>query len=162
MSLSRNISARHPEVPNLICAAVSRLVCFERTSVVSGYRNVYPNNKQNVRADLRRSFCMTDKRLILTTCGSLEEARSIAHALVERQLAACVNIVPQIESVYRWQGEIETATEWLLVIKTTSDASEGVREALTELNSYELPECIEIAIEAGSTAYLEWIGESVS
>jgi periplasmic divalent cation tolerance protein len=105
---------------------------------------------------------MTDKRLVLTTCGSLEEARSIAHALVERQLAACINIVPQIESVYRWQGEIETATEWLLVIKTTSDASESVREALTELNSYELPECIEIAIEAGSTAYLEWIGQSVS
>jgi periplasmic divalent cation tolerance protein len=64
---------------------------------------------------------MTDKRLVLTTCGSLEEARGIAHALVERQLAACVNIVPQIESVYRWQGEIETATEWLLVIKTTAD-----------------------------------------
>jgi periplasmic divalent cation tolerance protein len=63
---------------------------------------------------------MTDKRLVLTTCHSLEEARTIAHALVEGHLAACVNIVPQIESVYRWQGEIETATEWLLVIKTTT------------------------------------------
>jgi periplasmic divalent cation tolerance protein len=104
---------------------------------------------------------MTDKRLVLTTCGSLDEARSIAHALVERQLAACVNIVPQIESVYRWQGEIETATEWLLAIKTTAEAFDRLREVLVELHSYELPECIEIPVEDGSTAYLEWIGESV-
>ncbi len=104
---------------------------------------------------------MTDKRLVLTTCGSLDEARSIAHALVDRQLAACVNIAPQIESVYRWQGEVETATEWLLVIKTTIDAFDRVREALSKLHSYELPECIEISIEDGSAAYLEWIGESV-
>ena len=104
---------------------------------------------------------MTDKKLVLTTCGSLEEARSIAHALVDRQLAACVNIAPQIESVYRWHGEVETATEWLLVIKTTIDAFDRVREALSELHSYELPECIQIGIEDGSAAYLEWIGESV-
>jgi len=104
---------------------------------------------------------MTDKRLVLTTCASHEEALTIAHALVERQLAACVNIAPQIESVYRWQGEVETSTEWLLVIKTTIEVFDRVREVLTELNSYELPECIEIGIEDGSAAYLEWIGESV-
>jgi periplasmic divalent cation tolerance protein len=104
---------------------------------------------------------MTDKRLVLTTCGSLEEARTIARALVERELAACVNIVPQVESVYRWQGEVETATEHLLVIKTTVEIFDDVRDALIELHSYELPECIEIGIEDGSAAYLEWIGESV-
>ncbi len=104
---------------------------------------------------------MTDKRLVLTTCGSLEEARSIAQTLVERQLAACVNIVPQVESVYRWHGEVETAAEWLLVIKTTVEIFDRVREALSELHSYELPECIEIGIEDGSAAYLEWMGESV-
>src|SRR5208283_4975642 len=104
---------------------------------------------------------MTDKKLVLTTCGSLAEARSIAHALIERQLAACVNIVPQIESVYRWQGEVETSAECMLVIKTTHDAFDRLRQALSELHSYELPECIEIGIEDGTSAYLEWIGESV-
>ena len=104
---------------------------------------------------------MTDKRLVLTTCGSLEEARSIALALVERQLAACVNIVPQIESVYRWQGEVETTTEWLLLIKTTAAAFSALSEALNELHSYEVPECIKIVIEDGSQEYLKWIGESV-
>jgi periplasmic divalent cation tolerance protein len=104
---------------------------------------------------------MTDKRIVLTTCGSLEEARKIAHALIERRLAACVNILPQVESVYRWQGKVETATECLLVIKTTAGMFARVRDTLHELHSYETPECIAIEIEDGSAAYLEWIGESV-
>ena len=104
---------------------------------------------------------MTDKRLVLTTCGSAEEARRIAQELVERRLAACVNIVPQIESVYRWKGEVESATEWLLIVKTTADAFERLRDALRKLHSYELPECIEITIEDGSVQYLSWISESV-
>jgi periplasmic divalent cation tolerance protein len=104
---------------------------------------------------------MTDKRLVLTTCGSIEEARKIAQALVERQLAACVSIAPQIESVYRWRGKVETATEHLLIIKTTERAFDRLREALTQLHTYELPECIQLSIEDGSAAYLQWIGESV-
>jgi len=104
---------------------------------------------------------MTDKRIVLTTCGSWEEARKIGHALVERRLAACVNIVPQIESVYRWQGKVETATECLLAIKTTAGMFARLRDALHELHSYETPECIALAIEDGSVAYLEWIGDSV-
>lgn len=104
---------------------------------------------------------MTDKRVVLTTCASSEEARRIAHELVERRLAACVNIIPQIESVYRWRDEIETATEYLLAIKTTAAAFERLRDALRRLHSYELPECAQIVIEDGSAAYLDWIADSV-
>jgi periplasmic divalent cation tolerance protein len=105
---------------------------------------------------------MTDKRIVLTTTDSEEEAQKIAHHLVACRMAACVNIVPQISSVYRWQGKVEEAREWLLLIKTTADAFEKVREAITELHSYELPECICLPIEDGSLNYLQWIAGSVA
>jgi len=104
---------------------------------------------------------MTDYKLVLTTVGSQDEARTIAHALVEQRIAACVNIVSQIESIYRWRDNVDESQEWLLVIKTTGAAFERVRDAIRQLSSYELPECICISIEDGSTGYLEWIGESV-
>jgi periplasmic divalent cation tolerance protein len=104
---------------------------------------------------------MTDKILVLTTALSQEQARVIAHALVERHLAACVNIVSPVESVYRWQGKVETAEEWLLLIKTTREAFAKVREAIVELHSYEVPECISLLIEDGIPNYLTWIGDSV-
>jgi periplasmic divalent cation tolerance protein len=104
---------------------------------------------------------MTDKRIVLSAAGSQEEARKIAHALVERRLAACVNIVPGVESVYRWQGKLDTAAEWLLVMKTTAEAFPALHDALRELHSYEVPECLMLTVEDGDTAYLEWIGESV-
>jgi periplasmic divalent cation tolerance protein len=104
---------------------------------------------------------MTDKKLVLTATGSKEEARKIARTLVERRLAACINIVPQVDSIYRWEGETEEAQEWLLVIKTTAAAFERVRDAIRELHSYDLPECICISIENGSPGYLQWIADSV-
>ena len=104
---------------------------------------------------------MTDKTVVLTTCGSLEEARHIAQALVERRLAACVNILPQVESIYRWKGEVETAPEWLLVVKTVQAVFDQLRETIIKLHSYEVPECIEIEITEGSASYLTWIEESV-
>jgi len=104
---------------------------------------------------------MTDKRLVLSTAGSEEEAQKIARHLVDQRLAACVNIVPQIESVYLWQGKVESSREWLLVIKTTAEKFPGVCAAIRDVHSYELPECIALAIDDGSPAYLEWIGESV-
>lgn len=102
-------------------------------------------------------FCMT--RLILTTAPSQAEARKLARAVVDRKLAACVNIVPRIESIYRWQGKVESAAEWLLVIKTTKARAKAVEKALKELHSYDLPECIVISIEGGSREYLKWLGE---
>ena len=104
---------------------------------------------------------MTDAKIVLTTTGSQEEARKIARALVDRRLAACVNIIPQVESIYRWQGKVEDAHEWLLLIKTTTAAFERVRDAIRELHSYDLPECISFSVEDGSSAYLDWISESV-
>ena len=104
---------------------------------------------------------MTDKKLVLTTASSSDEARKIARALVERRLASCVNIVPQIESVYRWKGKVEEAQEWLLIIKTTAAGFERVRDGIRELHSYELPECVCVSIEDGSPEYLKWIGEAV-
>jgi len=104
---------------------------------------------------------MTDKRIVLSTAGSEDEARKIARHLVERRLAACVNIVPHVESIYRWQEEIEASTEWLLLVKTTEQKFSEVRDAIRELHSYELHECVAISIEDGSATYLEWIGQSV-
>jgi len=103
---------------------------------------------------------MTNARIIFTTAGSQEEAVKIAHSLVERRLAACVNIVPRIESVYRWQGKVESATEWLLLIKTQAKLFEGVRDAVKELHSYDLPECVMLEVSAGIQEYLDWIAEN--
>ena len=105
---------------------------------------------------------MTDKRIVLTTAGSEEEARKIARQLVERRIAACVNLVPKITSIYRWQGNIDEAQEWLLIVKSSAAAFCEVRVAFAELHSYELPECVSLAIEDGSPAYLQWIAESVA
>lgn len=105
---------------------------------------------------------MTDKRIVLTTAASEEEAHKIARALVDRRLAACVNILAQVTSIYRWHGDVEEAQEWLLLVKTTAEAFGQVGHVIAELHSYEVPECICLTIEDGSAMYLEWIAESIS
>jgi len=104
---------------------------------------------------------MTDKRLVLTTACSVDEARRIAEALVDRRLAACVNIVPRVVSIYRWKGKVEEAEEWLLWIKTTAAAYGRVRDTIREMHSYELPECMCLVAEDGCEKYLRWVEESV-
>jgi periplasmic divalent cation tolerance protein len=113
-------------------------------------------------ADLIHDLIMTDKRIVLTTTGSEEEARKIARHLVEGRMAACVNIVPHVTSIYRWKENIEEAGEWLLLVKTTAAAFEKVSQAIAELHSYDLPECVCLTIEDGSPNYLRWITESVA
>lgn len=95
--------------------------------------------------------------LILNTCPDQATAERLAGALVERGLAACVNIVPGVQSVYRWQGQVEKAGELLLLIKTRADAFDAVRDCIIELHPYELPEVIAVTIDHGLKAYLQWI-----
>jgi periplasmic divalent cation tolerance protein len=104
---------------------------------------------------------MTDKRLMLTTTASREEADTIATELVSRRLAACVNIVGPISSVYRWKGAVERSEEFLLLIKSTEAQSRPIRQAMGELHPYEVPELISFAIEGGLEEYLNWIAASV-
>lgn len=104
---------------------------------------------------------MTDNRIVLTTIGSKSEAEDLAWELVERKLAACVNIIQMEGSIYRWKGEIKSEKECLLLIKSTARASENLIAAIRELHPYELPEYIELPIEAGSSKYLDWITQSV-
>ncbi|BBO30859.1 divalent-cation tolerance protein CutA [Lacipirellula parvula] len=99
---------------------------------------------------------------IATTAGSREEADRIATALVDRSLAACVQIVGPMQSVYRWQGQIDRSEEWLCQIKTTRQHYAAVEAAIRELHSYECPEVIATPIVAGSAAYLQWLAEQTS
>ena len=96
-------------------------------------------------------------RIVLTTTGSVESAQRIAQTLVERRLAACVNIIPGLTSVYRWQGAVETAAEILLLIKTSVEQLPALDAALHELHTYDVPEFLVLPIEAGSRLYLEWL-----
>jgi len=99
--------------------------------------------------------------VVLTTVGTAEDAERIARSLVERRLAACVNIVPGVVSVYRWKDAVEREGEWLLVVKTISEQLEALREALVSLHPYELPELLALPVAAGHAPYLAWLEESV-
>jgi periplasmic divalent cation tolerance protein len=96
-------------------------------------------------------------RIVLTTVDNAEEAQLIAETLVERHLAACVNLIPRLTSIYRWQDKIESASETLLLIKTSIERIPAIESALHELHSYEVPEFLVLPVESGSHAYLEWL-----
>lgn len=105
---------------------------------------------------------MSNELLVLVTAPSEDEARRIANVLVEERLAACVNIVGAIESVYRWEGQVTTDREALLIVKTTAARYEQVEERVKELHTYSTPEVIAIRIERGSEQYLSWLQGSVN
>ena len=104
---------------------------------------------------------MAEYLQVLTTTDSEEEAERISGALVERRLAACVQVIGPISSRYRWQGKIETAREWVCVAKTEASRYPGVEAAIRELHSYDEPEIVATPIVAGSRGYLDWVSHSV-
>lgn len=104
---------------------------------------------------------MSDVLLILSTFPNSEQARQIGTALVERQLAACVNLIPAVESIYRWHGKVESAAEILAIFKTTRAGFPAFQAALEEMHPYEVPEIIAISPEAIAAPYREWLFLSV-
>jgi periplasmic divalent cation tolerance protein len=104
-----------------------------------------------------------DKLVVLVTCSSIREADCIARALVESRLSACGNILESpVRSVYRWKNKVETAKEFLLIIKTSRRRFPELQAEIQRLHSYKIPEIIALPISAGSRSYLSWLEESVA
>ena len=104
---------------------------------------------------------MPEALIVFTTFPDLDTARQIGTKLVEEQVAACVNLLGPAESIYRWQGSIETAVEIPALIKTTRMGLPKLEETLRRLHPYEVPELLAVPVESGSTAYLDWLSENV-
>ncbi len=100
-------------------------------------------------------------RIVLTTAASRQEAERLARTLVEEKLAACVTLVPGADSIYRWEGRVESSAEILLLIKTTVECLAALETRLHELHSYQTPEFLVLHVEAGSQTYLRWLKENV-
>ena len=105
---------------------------------------------------------MSAEILVLTTCEGRAEARQLADTLVSARLAACINLVPGVESIYRWRGNIEHSDEVMLLIKTTNSRLAAVEAEIKARSSYELPEVLAVPVTAGSADYLGWIAASVA
>jgi periplasmic divalent cation tolerance protein len=104
---------------------------------------------------------MTDFQIIISTCADREQAERIAQRLLELHLAGCVNILPGVQSIYRWQGRIESAAEVLMLIKTSTPLIDEVQSTIAGLHSYEVPEFLVLSVSGGSEAYLAWLGGSL-
>ena len=100
---------------------------------------------------------MTDKVVVLSTCAAEEEAQKLARLLVELRVAACVSLVPRVRSYYRWKGAIESAEEFLLVIKSSRERLPELLSVLEKEHSYEVPEVLALPVVEGSVNYLNWI-----
>jgi periplasmic divalent cation tolerance protein len=100
-------------------------------------------------------------RIVLTTAANREEAGRLAHTLVEERLAACATLIPSVESIYHWQGGIESATETLLLLKTGQDQLAALEARMHQLHSYQTPEFIVLSVETVSRAYAEWMHASL-
>jgi periplasmic divalent cation tolerance protein len=100
-------------------------------------------------------------RIVLTTCADPQEAGRLARTLVEERLAACATLIPAVQSIYHWQGQIESSTETLLLLKTGPDQLTALEARLHALHSYQTPEFLVLAIEAGSHPYLDWLQSSL-
>ena len=105
---------------------------------------------------------MTDKIVVLTTCESEDEAERIARSLVEKRVAACVNILPKARSIYRWKGAVEDTQEFVLLIKTRRDVFDALRAELSKIHSYEVPEVMALPVVDGSESYLGWIDRELA
>jgi periplasmic divalent cation tolerance protein len=105
---------------------------------------------------------MSDELIVLVTTANAEEAARIADVLVSERLAACVNIVPGIESIYRWEGKVTRDHESLMIIKTTGERYDDLERRVKELHSYSTPEVVALKIDRGSEQYLKWLDESAS
>lgn len=105
---------------------------------------------------------MTDKIVVLSTCPNPAEAAALARLLVEKHLAACVNIVPGVRSVYRWKDVIEDSEEVLLVIKSRRESFEMLQNELSGMHSYEVPEVLALSVVAGSPGYLHWLDRELA
>jgi periplasmic divalent cation tolerance protein len=104
---------------------------------------------------------MSDRLVVLSTVGGAEDAERIAERLVEQGLAACVNVLPGVVSIYRWKGRVERDEERLLLIKTRAERFEELRETIVSLHPYEVPEIVALPVIAGHQPYLDWLDASV-
>ncbi|MCR4406129.1 MAG: divalent-cation tolerance protein CutA [Anaerolineae bacterium] len=104
---------------------------------------------------------MSERVVVFITAGNEEEARQIASALVGERLAACVNIIPEVHSVYRWAGTVEEGQETLLIVKSRHEVLEQLIKRVRELHSYEVPEIIALPLLAGDATYLHWLDGQV-
>jgi periplasmic divalent cation tolerance protein len=100
-------------------------------------------------------------RIVLTTAANAEEAALLGRTLVDERLVACATLIPSVQSIYRWKGEVESATETLLMLKTGPDQLAALEARLYELHSYQAPEFLVLPVESGSQPYIDWLQASL-